>query len=147
MAQTLVDRLPLLIGDESHGSVLRRFKNELNENSKMPALYITLPEGYHNDIEGLRSLRQLTNSQPIIFRTGDELDGQRRTREQLFRLLRDLGFAPVLEIEGKGSGTLSRLLTCITFADYVSVYLAVLRGLDPTELKLIPGFRKTMRTK
>jgi glucose/mannose-6-phosphate isomerase len=145
IAQTLVNRLPLLIGDESYGSVLRRFKNEINENSKMPAVYFTLPEGYHDDIEGLRSLEQLTDSQPIILRSNDELEGQRRAREQLVRLLGELGFPSILEFEGKGKDMLSYLLTAITFADYVSVYLAALRGLDPTELKLIPQFRKAMR--
>jgi glucose/mannose-6-phosphate isomerase len=145
MAQALVDRLPLLIGDEAYGSVLRRFKNELNENSKIPAVYYMLPEGYHDDIEGLSALRQLASPQPIILRTRNEVDGQRRTREQLVRLLGELGFPPVLEFEGKGKDTLSQLLTAITFADYVSVYLAILRGVDPTELRLIPKFREAMR--
>jgi glucose/mannose-6-phosphate isomerase len=145
MAQALVDRLPLLIGDEAYGSVLRRFKNELNENSKVPALYYTLPEGYHDDIEGLSALRRLTNPQPIILHTRNEVDGQRRTREELVRLLGELGFPPVLRFEGKGKDRLSQLLTAITFADYVSVYLAILRGVDPVQLKLIPRFREAMR--
>jgi glucose/mannose-6-phosphate isomerase len=144
MAQALVDRLPLLMGDEAYGSVMRRFKNELNENSKIPAVYYTLPEGYHDDIEGLSALRKLANPQPIILRTHDEVDGEKRTREQLIKLLGELGFPPLLEFEGEGKDMLSELLTAITFAGYVSVYLAILRDVDPAELKLIPKFREAM---
>ena len=145
MAQALVDRLPLIIGDETYGSVLRRFKNELNENSKMPAICHTIPEGYHDDIEGLRELGKLAKPQPILLRTRNEMEGQNRTREQLALLLSNLGFPPVLEFAGNGNDELSQLLTATTFADYVSVYLAILRGVDPSELRFIPRFREAMR--
>jgi len=144
MAQALVNRLPLVIGDEAYASVLRRFKNELNENSKMPAICYTIPEGYHDDIEGLRELGQLAKPQPILLRTKNEMGEQKRTREQLVLLLSNLGFPPVLEFAGNGNDTLSQLLTATTFADYVSVYLAIVRGVDPSELRFIPSFRETM---
>lgn len=145
MAQTLVDKIPLLIGNEENGSVLRRFKNELNENSKMPAFYYALPEGYHDDIEGLRALNQLTDAQPILLRGQEEPEGQRRTREKLCAVLTDLGFPAPLQFEGIGKDRLSELLTAIMFGDYVSVYLAALRRIDPSELTLIPRFREAMR--
>lgn len=141
MAQALVDKLPLLIGNEAYGSVIRRFKNELNENAKVPAICFTLPESYHNDIEGLRSLAKLSNPQPILLQTRHEVKRQELTREQLIRLLSDLNFPPALEFEGVGTERLGELLTAITFADYVSVYLAALRGVDPAELAYIPAFR------
>jgi len=147
MAQVLLGKLHLLIGDEAYGSVIRRFKNELNENGKVPAICYTLPEGYHDDIEGANYLRQLSDSQPILHRTRDESDGQRRTREQLIRLLNDLQYPPVLEFAGQGKEKLSELLTAITFAGYVSVYLAALRHVDPAELAYIPKFREIMRGK
>jgi len=145
MAQALVDRLPLIIGDEACASVLRRFKNELNENSKMPAICHTIPEGYHDDIEGLSELGKLAKPQPILLRTRNEMDGQNRTREQLALLFSNLGFPPVVEFAGNGNDELSQLLTATTFADYVSVYLAILRGVDPSELRFIPRFREAMR--
>jgi glucose/mannose-6-phosphate isomerase len=144
MAKALVDRLPLIMGDEAYGSVLRRFKNELNENSKMPAICYTTPEGYHDDIEGLSVLGQLARPQPILLRIRNEVEGQKRTLEQLTLLLRDLGFPPVLEFNAIGDNALSQLLTAITFAGYVSVYLAILRGVDPAELRYIPKFREAM---
>ena len=145
MAQALVDKVPLLIGNEENGSVLRRFKNELNENSKMPAFYYTVPEAYHDDIEGLKSLVQLTSVQPILLRNNDEVEGQRRTRERLTALLHELSFPEIVEFWGTGEDKLSQLLTAILFGDYVSVYLAAVRGVDPSQLMLIPKFRAAMQ--
>lgn len=144
-AQGLVDKLPLIIGDEERASVLRRFKNQINENAKMPAFYYTMPEGFHNDIEGLKTLSQLAKVQPIMLRTREEFEGQKRTREQLVKSLTEMGFPPILEFEEAGPDKLSRLLTAVTFGDFVSVYLAALRGVDPADLTLIPKFRAVMR--
>ena len=44
----------------------------------------------------------------------------------------ELGLPPILTFEGIGENLLCELLTAITFGDYVSVYLAILRGVDPT---------------
>lgn len=145
MAMALSGRLPLLIGNEEDASVLRRFKNELNENSKMPAFCYALPESYHDDVEGLRTLRELANVQPIILRSPRDAESQSRARQQLVALFKDLEFPSPLEFQGRGSGRLSQLMTAITFGDFVSIYLAVLRRVDPSEMKLIPKFRAAMR--
>jgi glucose/mannose-6-phosphate isomerase len=145
-AMKLPDSLPLLIGPENRASVLRRFKNELNENSKMPAFYLSSPECNHDDIEGLKSLQHLCTTQPIFLVERDQTESHIKARESLFRLLDDLGFPPILTFEGAGENLLCELLTAITFGDYVSVYLAVLRGVDPTGLIQIPKFRAAMAT-
>jgi glucose/mannose-6-phosphate isomerase len=140
MAMQLQDRVPLLLGPEERVSVLRRFKNELNENSKMPAFYLSTPEAYHDDIEGLESLSRLCSTQPVVL-SSRATEAQLKTTESLVALLRELGFPPVITFEGQGENVLSELLTAITFGDFVSVYLALLRGIDPTGLRLIPKFR------
>jgi len=145
MAQALLDRLPLLIGNHENESVLRRFKNELNENSKVPAFYYTLPEAFHDDVEGLKALRQTARAQPIFLLSKEETQGQRRTREKLYSLLNELGFPAIREFEGIGQDRLSGLLTAILFADCASAYLAILRSEDPSVVTLIPKFREAMR--
>ena len=140
MAEKLHDRLPLLLGPEERVSVLRRFKNELNENSKMPAIYMSVPECYHDDIEGLESLSKLSSVQPILLQT-NETEIQSKVIEGFCGLLKELGFPPVMTFKGQGEDVLSELLTAITFGDFVSVYLALLRRIDPTTLLLIPKFK------
>jgi len=140
MAERLHDRLPLLLGPEDRLSVLRRFKNELNENSKMPAIYMSIPECYHNDIEGLESLSKLSSVQPVLLQI-EQAREQSKTIESLYALLRDLGVPPIITFQGYGEDVFSELLTAVTFGDFVSVYLALLRRMDPTTLLLIPKFK------
>jgi glucose/mannose-6-phosphate isomerase len=141
MAAALKDHLPFLLGSENSSSVLRRFKNELNENSKVPAFYFTLPEAYHNDVEGLKTLTELSRPQPILLRNKHQTEGEERTEKRLVELLKQLGFLRVVNFEGIGEDRLGWLLSAITFGDYVSTYLSALRGVDPTKLSLIPSFR------
>jgi len=141
MAAALKDHLPLLLGSENSSSVLRRFKNELNENSKVPAFYFTLPEAYHNDVEGLKTLTELSRPQLVLLRNRHQTGGEERTEKSLVESLSELGFAPALSFEGVGEDRLGWLLSAITFGDYVSTYLAALKEVDPAKLYLIPNFR------
>jgi glucose/mannose-6-phosphate isomerase len=140
-AMALNNRLPLLIGGEENASVLRRFKNELNENSKVPAFYFALPEAYHDDIEGLSTLSQLCKTQPFLLHGQNESEGDMKTASGLEKLLVELGFATPISFEGKGDDRLGWLLSAIIFGDYASTYLAILRDVDPSSLNLIPKFR------
>jgi glucose/mannose-6-phosphate isomerase len=146
IAVKLQDRLPILIGSEENVSAMRRFKNQLNENSKVPAFFYSLPEGYHDDVEGLRTLRGLVDVQPIVLEVDESSSSpQTRARGRLIALFDELGFQPSISVLGEGVGRLARLLSVITVGDYASVYLSILRGLDPTDLTVIPIFRTIMR--
>jgi glucose/mannose-6-phosphate isomerase len=141
IASSVVGRLPLLVGSEENVSVLRRFKNELNENGKAPAVIYTLPEAYHDDIEGLKALTDLSDPQPLILRTLNEGYEEHLAREKLIETLSEFGYPQPLYFNGMGDGRFDWLLSAITFGDFVSVYLAVVKGLDPSRLSLIPQFR------
>ena len=140
-AMALKDQLPLIIGNEENASVLRRFKNELNENSKVPAFYYALPEAFHDDIEGLNTLNQLCKTQPLILRSQLESPGDTKTADGLEELLVELGFPSPIVFRGVGEDRLGWMLSAIIFGDYVSAYLAILRDIDPSSLALIPKFR------
>ena len=141
LASALMGRLPILLGDEAYVSVLRRFKNQLNENSKLPAFLYTLPEAFHNDIEGLSDLRLLSKPQPVILRSQSQTEVDRKVMERLLDILTGFEFPNPLFLDGIGSGRFEWLLTAITLGDFVSFYLAILKGVDPSKLAFIPQFR------
>jgi glucose/mannose-6-phosphate isomerase len=140
-ATALMGHLPLIIGGEENVSVLRRFKNELNENSKVPAFFLTLPEAYHDDVEGLKGLSQMSQPQPVILRSQTQTEQERRVEQELGEVLLQLGFPTPFFYGGVGSGRFEWLLSAVTFGDFASVYLSALRGVDPSELSLIPHLR------
>ena len=140
-AIALFGHLPILIGSEDTVSVLRRFKNELNENSKMPAFFYTLPEAYHDDIEGLKTLTNLSKPQPVILRNFSREEAEQKLVDNLVGLLLKSGYPEPVFFGGLGVEKFAWLLSAITFGDFVSFYLAVLNGVDPSKLALIPEFK------
>ena len=141
VASSLLAHLPLLVGSEENVSVLRRFKNELNENSKAPAIFYALPEAYHDDIEGLKALRDLSKPQPVILRTRGQEEDEQLAGQKLLETFSQLGYPQPVYFDGRGDGRFEWLISAITFGDFVSFYLAVLKGVDPSQLSLVPHFR------
>jgi glucose/mannose-6-phosphate isomerase len=112
----------------------------------MPAFYYTLTEAFHDDVEGLKTLTKLASTQPIFLRNERWLARYSQIQKRLSDLLEELGFPKPAEFGGLGPNRFAKLLTSVVFGDYVSVYLAALRGVDPSEIKLIPEFRKVMQS-
>jgi glucose/mannose-6-phosphate isomerase len=51
----------------------------------------------------------------------------------------------VLEIVAQGKSSLARMLSTILVGDFTSVYLSVLRGVDPTPVKTVNYLKDTLK--
>ena len=96
-----------------------------------------LPEMNHNELVGWKVLTQLMPQMPVIFLRdkGDHKRVQVRmevTREVL------AGVAPgVTEVWSEGRSLLARMFSLVHLGDWVSFYLAILHGQDPTPVAVI----------
>ena len=122
-------------------SVARRFKNQLNENSKVPAKHDLLPESGHNEVEGWRDVKNLI---PVFIRDTIESQTEARIIEGFKRTITKASGTRALDVRVRTRSKLGRLLGPILFLDYVSIYLAFLRGIDPTPTPLIKEFRNNI---
>ena len=52
--------------------------------------------------------------------------------------------APVVKLESRGESRLERVLSLVLLGDLVSVYLAVLAGVDPTPVEAIERFKASL---
>jgi glucose/mannose-6-phosphate isomerase len=135
LAGRLQGRVPVIYCDSSMAAVGRRWKNQFSENSKLPAMAGYLPEMTHNDVMGWEG--------ELDFHPGVVLlrhSGERPPVRAAFDFIRDLISARDSlcgEFAGVGSSLLSRMFSHILLGDYTSVYLALLRGLDPTPIDTI----------
>ena len=62
-------------------------------------------------------------------------------------ITKDLAFAragAVDEVRAQGQGKLARLLSAILVGDFVSWYLATLRGMDPTPVNVIDELKRRL---
>ena len=52
--------------------------------------------------------------------------------------------APVVKLESRGDSRLERVLSLVLLGDMVSVYMAVLAGVDPTPVEAIERFKASL---
>ena len=139
LAQRLLGHLPVLYSLQRMSSVARRFKNQLAENSKVLAKYDLLPEAGHNEVE---AWHERDNRVPVIIRDPKETAFERSIVTAFSATISSASRSHPLDVRVAGRGRLSRLLSPIFFLDYVSVYLALLRRIDPTPTILIREYKK-----
>lgn len=105
-----------------------RFKNSLQENSKLHASTEDIIEACHN---GIVSWEKKSVVQPILIEGHDDYF---KTKER-WKILKkyfnenDIDYWEVKSIKGN---IISKLISLIYFLDYVSIYKAILDGVDPS---------------
>lgn len=133
----------IIYGSMAYAPIARRWQTEFNENAKILAWASCFPEADHNEIEGWGGDTAVSRFIPIFLRDQDETEELKRrldaTRSVFARKARPL------EIEGRGENLLSRMLTVLLLGDLASVYLAVLRGVDPYPVTSIESLKKKLK--
>jgi glucose/mannose-6-phosphate isomerase len=143
VAKSLVDLTPVLYCASELKAVVLRWKNQICENSKKMAYTGLLPEMSHNDIMGWEVPEESLRAGVVFLRSS----GEHPMVSARFPLIRDIikGRAAFCgEYWGSGASLLSRLFSLILLGDYASVYLALLRGLDPTPIATIDGMKSKL---
>ncbi len=121
-----------------------RWKQQLNENSRTLAWSEELPEALHNSIVGWDGYPDPDQYVVITLRDGEAEPAPIREEIDWFeRLLDEKGFVR-FRIEALGKSRVSRLLGLAYLGDLVSVELAMIRGLDPEDVRAISALKKHM---
>jgi len=134
MAGQFMDRCALIFGAGMMGTVARRWKGQMNENAKAWAQYDELPEMDHNSVVGISNPEALIAKYMVVFLESDFDHPRNKIRASATReLFLTAGFNTDV-IRGVGPSPLAQLLTCLHYGDYVSYYLAMAYGEDPTPI-------------
>jgi len=142
LALKLKDRIPFIFGSLMFRGAAYRFCTQLNENSKSPSSWSFFPEAFHNAImlrEGREKLRE--SICVVIIKDVSETLTLKTKIDGFQRLLED-HIGEVLEVYGKGNSTLSRIFSVIYKIDYITTYLGLLYGLDPSSNESIDTLKK-----
>jgi len=117
----------------------RRWKTQFNENAKVLAWADYLPEMSHNSLVGWNGDEATKGHASIILRDAksEEEDPRMADRVEAIKDLAWSNSARVVEVLTEGAGPIARILSIIYKGDYASVYLAILRGVDPLPVKVI----------
>jgi glucose/mannose-6-phosphate isomerase len=140
LAVSLKGHLPVIYAFRRMASVARRFKNQLAENSKMVAKYGLLPEAGHNEVEAW--FNQRFPLAPIFVRDDSESEFERIMLESFRSTITKASRVTPAQVRLKAGTRLGGLLLPVLYLDFVSVYLAFLKGLDPTDTPWIRLYRR-----
>lgn len=144
LATNLMDKSIAIYALDRLESVARRFKCQLNENSKMESRFDLIPELCHNEVEAWERRRGLDSRAVVLIRDPFEDNVEKRLIEALKKLLEELGITCLQEVNGEGASTLEAIWTAIYLLDYTSYYLAILQGVDPESIQGISRFKQIL---
>jgi glucose/mannose-6-phosphate isomerase len=137
LARALDGSLPLVYGAESTAAVARRWKCQLNENAKVPSFWAALPELDHNEIVGYEGFGAVGERVVVVMLREPRQHRQVQRRFDLTKDLIEASVRRVLTVTAEGERPLARVLDLTLLGDYVSLYLACLRGVDPGPVDII----------
>jgi glucose/mannose-6-phosphate isomerase len=144
LAAKISGTVPVVYGFGFYRSVAQRFKQQFNENSKTPAFWNTFPELNHNEIVGWEKAEENAKCfSVIIIRDKNEPEEVKHRIEATKELLNNK-VAGNYEVWSRGTGKLAKMLSTTLIGDFTSVYLALLRGVDPTPVETISLLKKKM---
>jgi len=143
LARELVDTVPVIAGSELMAEVAYRWKCQINENAELPAFASALPELDHNEIVGWTSARGLARF-AAVFLEDPQQHPRNARRIELTAQAAEAGAVVVERIGALGETRTERVVSLVLLGDLVSLYLAVLRGIDPASVHAIDELKAAL---
>lgn len=161
-AAELAGTLPMIWGSGQVGPVAAlRAGSQLAENAKMPSIVGALPEANHNQVvafdgplaggvddddlfrDRIEEAAQL-RLRLVVVRddAGDELAARRADASAEVANARGVA---VSVLSAQGVSAIERFASLVGLLDYVSVYLGLAYGLDPTPIRPIDELKRALR--
>ncbi|MHB1325285.1 MAG: bifunctional phosphoglucose/phosphomannose isomerase [Thermoleophilia bacterium] len=144
LAVDLYDRIPVIYGSEVTAVAARRWKCQINENAKQLAFNHQFPELNHNEIVGWEYPQSDLERFRVIYLADGKLHPQNVKRMDVTAELLESYVGEIRRYTSSGECRLARLLSSINLGDYVSLYLAVLNGIDPSPVERIENLKKRL---
>ena len=136
--------VPVIYGFGFFRSVAQRFKTQFNENAKVPSKWEFFSEVDHNEVVGWEHAESLAKCFSAIFLRDKAEPVEFRNRIEITKGLMPTG-SKLFEVWSQGKGVLARMLSAVCIGDFTSVYLALLRGVDPTPVQTISVLKARMK--
>lgn len=131
----------LLYADASQEGLLARWRQQLNENSKLLCSHHVFPEMNHNELVGWESGSE--DDVVIMIQTPEDHPRTRIRMEICADIFQNQG-ADVLVVEGDGDDEMTRFFDLIHVGDWLSLILAERSGVDPVDIRNIDHLKNSL---
>lgn len=142
LATRLSGKVAVLYAAEALSPAARRWKSQINENSKAWAFYEVLPELNHNAVVGYEFPDDLRHRVFVVMLRSPRLHPRVRARyEATADVLSHAGVEYEI-VDARGDAVLAQLMSLVLYGDWVSYYLALLYGEDPSPVRVIDYLKR-----
>jgi len=144
LAKRIQGKIPIVYGHSIYNAVANRWHTQFNENSEILSWFGAFPEMNHNEIVGWKGGENVDEFIPILLRDEKELDKINHRIELTKELVFDGEVEDMIEVWTDADTQLARILYLVYLGDYVSIYLALLRGKDPSPVAIIDELKENL---
>ena len=137
LARRLAGKLPVFVGAEALAPVAYRWRTQVNENAKSWAIADELPEMNHNAPLGYGAPAALVPLLHVVLLRHAAMHARTLIRiEATLEQMHAAGLSAEV-VDVPGPSTLAQMLWAIQLGDFVSYYLGLLNGVDPSEVRAL----------
>lgn len=132
LAGQMVGRAVVVFGSDYLAPVARRWKGQVSEIAKAWSQFEFLPEADHNTLAGLNNPEPALSQMIALFLQAPSNNPRNRLRLELTRQIFMMQAINTDFVNAQGEGPMAHIWTLLHFGDYLSYYLAMAYGEDPT---------------
>ena len=134
LAKKMYKQTPVIYVAKGFEGVAVRFRQQLNENSKMLGWHNVVPEMNHNELLGWRT--NVDDLAVVYFRNKCDYD-RNQIRMDINKKVISKFTSNITEIWSKGDSLIENSLYHISLGDWVSWYLSEMNNVDAIEIDVI----------
>ncbi|HCX27827.1 MAG TPA: bifunctional phosphoglucose/phosphomannose isomerase [Candidatus Portnoybacteria bacterium] len=142
LSATLLNKIPVIYVSDNNQTLARLWKIKFNENAKVPSFYNSFPELNHNEMVGWTKMAGLFSF--LFLSDVNDLPPIKKRMDLTAELLKRNG-AAVSFVKLGGAGALAKIFWASVFGDWLSYYLALNLGIDPTPVQMVEEFKKMLK--
>jgi glucose/mannose-6-phosphate isomerase len=141
IAKDLFGKRVIIYTDASHEGAAVRFRQQLNENSKILCWHHVIPEMNHNELVGWT---EKNDKEAVVFIRNTTDHSRNQHRFEINKGIVSQYCPTVIEIWGEGSNEVERTIYTIHLVDWITFFLAELKGVDIMDIKVIDFLKKKL---
>jgi glucose/mannose-6-phosphate isomerase len=144
LATRCVGRIVGAYGGGLMAEVARRWKGQLNENGKNWAFFDELPELNHNAVLGYRFPKDAGEKLLIVLLSCGANHPRITLRDRITAELLESNGVEVQRVEARGDSVFEQVFSALYTGDFVSYYLALANGADPSDNSTIDHLKSRL---
>ena len=134
IAERLHRKIPIIYIEDRMEPVAVRLRQQINENSKALCWHHVVPDMNHNELVGWREKNE---SLAVLYLRNDDDYNRNAVRMDINKKIISQYAGDIIEVYSKGVNMIEKSMYLVHLGDWISWYLAELRGVDALEVKVI----------